>query len=107
MNTTDIDPSAPPTEKKCTTHLFLSSTQLTPLLKATLNPGSQLQNFNTSQHPPAILFDAIYASAVLYHFGTQELKDQITKTWKDMAYTGYVTASTCTSQAKRDDITTI
>jgi hypothetical protein len=90
MSTTDIDPSAPPTEKRCTTHLFLSSTELTPFLKAALNPGSQLQVFNTSQYPPAILFDATYASAILYHFGTQALKDHITKTWKDIAYTGQV-----------------
>jgi len=33
----------------------------------------------------AILFDAVYTSAVLHNFGTQEVKDAVTKAkvWKD------------------------
>jgi hypothetical protein len=44
--------------------------------------------------PPAIPFDAIYAGAVLHHFGTQRLEDEVTGTWKSVFYPdGVVTAA--------------
>ena len=39
---------------------------------------------DTPQWPPAILFDAVYAGALLHHFGTQELKDTLATTWRDV-----------------------
>jgi hypothetical protein len=38
---------------------------------------------HTPDWPPATLFDAVYASAVLHNFGTQKLKDAVSKVWKD------------------------
>ncbi len=43
-----------------------------------------------SKLPPAILFDTVYADAILYHFGTQALKDEVTETWKDTFYSSGV-----------------
>jgi hypothetical protein len=94
MNTTDVDPTAPPAEKRCTTHLFQSPTQhvLTPgiTVLSILKPGFPLQLYNTPEDPPAILFNGIYAGAILHHYGTQALKDALAKTWRDMFYPGGV-----------------
>jgi len=38
---------------------------------------------HTPDCAPAIFFDAVYVSAVLHNFGTQEVKDVVTKVWKD------------------------
>jgi len=43
---------------------------------------------DTRKWPLAIFFNAIYAGAVLYHFGTQRLKNEVAKTWKDTFYPG-------------------
>ena len=37
---------------------------------------------HTPDWPLAILFDAVYATAVLHDFGTQELQDAVTNVWK-------------------------
>jgi len=87
MDTTDIDPIAPPQEERCTAQTF----QLHPdpdALSSTLRSGAPLRMSHTPDWPPAILFDAVYASAVLYNFGTQEVKDALTKVWKDSFYPG-------------------
>lgn len=39
-----------------------------------------------SSWPPTVLFDAVYASAVIHHFG--ELPDDILKTWESIYYPG-------------------
>ncbi len=36
--------------------------------------------------PTAFLFDAVYANAVLHHFGTQQLKDEVQKNWMSTFY---------------------
>ena len=82
MNTTDIDPTAPPAEKRCTSHVFTTK----PPIRALLFPGSTLSLSGTPRDPPAILFDAIYATTILHHFGTQSLRDLITIVWKDATY---------------------
>ncbi|KAF9462692.1 hypothetical protein BDZ94DRAFT_1282844 [Collybia nuda] len=83
MNTADIDLTASPDEKRCTAHLFapnypgaFGGMRVPPF-------GSPLRISDTPDWPPAIVFDAVYASAVLHHFGTQILKDVIVKTWMD------------------------
>jgi hypothetical protein len=90
MNTTDIDPTAPPAEKRCTSHVFTTK----PPSRALLYPGSTLLLSGTFQDPPAILFDAIYATTILHHFGTQSLRDLITVVWKDTTYPDGVSTST-------------
>lgn len=90
MNTTDIDPTAPPGEKRCTSHVFRTDASF----RAFLSAGVSLSLSNTLQDPPAILFDAIYASTVLHHFGTQSLKDLVTTIWKDTFYPGGVMTTT-------------
>ncbi|KDR77242.1 hypothetical protein GALMADRAFT_246534 [Galerina marginata CBS 339.88] len=83
MDTTDVDPSAPPTEERYTTHIFGDLPRLTaPLF-------SSLQLLGTPNDPPPIIFDAVYAGSVLQHFGTSVLKNDLTETWKD-TYPGNV-----------------
>ncbi|KZP11462.1 hypothetical protein FIBSPDRAFT_871378, partial [Athelia psychrophila] len=76
MNTTDIDPTASPTAKRFTSHVFDSN------IPPAFFKGS-FQISDTSESPPAILFDAVYASAVLHHFGAPTLENDISAAWKD------------------------
>ncbi|KAH8995408.1 hypothetical protein EDB92DRAFT_1846773, partial [Lactarius akahatsu] len=70
MSTTDIDPTAPPAQKQCISHIFK------PGPPGMVPSGSTFQISDIHRFPPAIIFDAVYAGAVLHHFGTQTLKDQ-------------------------------
>jgi hypothetical protein len=88
MDTSDINPTAPPEEERYTTHLF-DPAERPSLGKETLPLGSPLRICDDhTQWPPAILFDAVYASAVLHHFMPQTLKDDVTKTWNNIFYRG-------------------
>ncbi|KAJ2918912.1 hypothetical protein MD484_g1500, partial [Candolleomyces efflorescens] len=90
MSTTDIDSTAPPTEKRCTAHVFELGAQ--GLLGLTIPSGSPLRISETEattspecQWPPDVLFDLVYANAVLYHFGTPELTQELnSEGWKDI-----------------------
>ncbi len=86
MNTTDIDPTAQPDHQRYTAHLF-SPDQRPALGDPTLPLGSPLQISDAAEWSPAILFDAVYADAVMHNFGTQTLIDEVAKTWKD-TYSG-------------------
>ncbi|KJA25548.1 hypothetical protein HYPSUDRAFT_406142 [Hypholoma sublateritium FD-334 SS-4] len=93
MNTADIDATAPPTERRCTTHLFqLDEPSL--LGRETFPLGSPLRISDTPEWPPSILFDAAYANAVLHHFGTQTLLDEISATSKDTFDPGGIMTAT-------------
>ena len=83
MDTPDVDLTALPGEKRCTAHLFEPSK---PYRLGTYPSGSPLRISDTPAWPPTILFDAVYASTVLHHFGTQTLKDVVTATWMDTFY---------------------
>ena len=83
MDTTDIDPIAPPQEERCTAHTFQLHPDPYVLGASTLHSGAPLSMSHTPDWPSATLFDAVYASAVLHNFGTQELKDAVSKVWKD------------------------
>ncbi len=74
------------------THLFQPNKR-TALGRETLPLGSPLRISDTPEWPPPILFDAVYASAVLHHFGTQTLKDEVAATWKDTFDPGGVMAA--------------
>ena len=90
MNTSDIDVTAPPAEKRCTAHLFEPDKRYY-LGRETLPPGPPLRiSDNPLSWPPAVLFDAVYAGAVLEHFGTETLKDEVARTWNNIFYPGGV-----------------
>ncbi|KAF8886439.1 hypothetical protein CPB84DRAFT_1837807 [Gymnopilus junonius] len=61
MDTADIDPNAPPLEKRYTAHVFKPD----PALRF---ESASLQIKGTYNDPPDILFDAVYASALLHQF---------------------------------------
>ncbi|PPQ85754.1 hypothetical protein CVT25_003071 [Psilocybe cyanescens] len=103
MVTSDIDPTASALEKRCTAHLF------EPTLPNFLGPnaipsGTALRVSDTPDWPPAILFDAVYASTVLHHFGTQALKRQVTETWNTTFYPDGVTNQAHAKKKARDDL---
>ncbi|KAF8880335.1 hypothetical protein CPB84DRAFT_1687646 [Gymnopilus junonius] len=83
MNTTDVDPSLPPGENRFTAHLF-EPCELSLLVGR--RPGSPIRVSDHKNWPPAILFDAVYATTILYHFGTTRVRVMIDKTWKNIFY---------------------
>jgi len=89
MTTADVDPTAPPTERRCTAHVFDLGNPFV-LGDPRLSSGSPIRISDTPEWPPAILFDAVYAGAVLHHFGTQKLEDAVAATWNDTFYPGGV-----------------
>ena len=89
MNTSDIDPTVQQEDQRCTAHLFSPDERLA-LGNPMLPLGSPLHISDTAEWPPAILFDAVYADAVIRKFGTQTLKDEISETWKNIFYPGGV-----------------
>ncbi|KAH8979308.1 hypothetical protein EDB92DRAFT_2055965 [Lactarius akahatsu] len=96
MSTTDIDPTAPPTQKQCISHIFnLGPPGMVP-------SGSTFQISDIHRFPPAIIFDAVYAGAVLHHFGTQTLKDVVTTNWED-AYSRAMTVAPTDPRAASDE----
>ncbi|KAH9027283.1 hypothetical protein EDB84DRAFT_1608777 [Lactarius hengduanensis] len=84
MDTSDIDHDAPPDQKRCTAHLI----QVNGPYPREFVSGSLVQITASSQFrpPPDILFDAVYATFILHHFGTKRVKDRITKEWNDTLY---------------------
>ncbi|KAF8063516.1 hypothetical protein FPV67DRAFT_1421234 [Lyophyllum atratum] len=90
MDTADVDPTAPAGENRCTAHLFEPGEPAFFGVLSTTPFSSPLRISETPDWPPAILFDAVYASTVLHHFGTQMLKDVLFATWKDTFYPGGV-----------------
>jgi len=88
MDTTDIDPTASPAEERCTAQTFQLPPDRCALGDLELQSGSPVRLSHTHDWPPSILFDGVYACAVLHNFGTQELKDAVTKNWRDTFYPG-------------------
>ncbi|PPQ69501.1 LOW QUALITY PROTEIN: hypothetical protein CVT26_002847 [Gymnopilus dilepis] len=86
MSTADVDPSLPAGEERFTAHLF--KPQIENLVLGTASPpfGISLRVAGRDDWPPAILFDAVYATAVLKHFGTQEFREKVFLTWKSTFY---------------------
>ena len=81
MDTTDIDSNADKAQERFTSHLFDRS-----LERVLPSSGSAVRvPFDMSDWPPAELFDAVYASAVLHHFGFQVT--HISEKW-DVFYPG-------------------
>ncbi|PPQ72951.1 hypothetical protein CVT26_014525, partial [Gymnopilus dilepis] len=65
MDTSDVDPAAPAEERRYTAHLF-EPTRQKYLGANGLASGTPLRMAHTTDWPPAILFDAVYASTVLH-----------------------------------------
>ena len=88
MDTTDIDPTASPVEERCTAQTFWFPPDKCALGDPKVQSGSPLRLSHTPDWPPSVLFDGVYAGAVLHNFGTQELKEAVTKNWRDTFYPG-------------------
>ncbi|KAH9013296.1 hypothetical protein EDB84DRAFT_1405364 [Lactarius hengduanensis] len=87
MNTTDIDPDAPPDQWRCTTHLFR------PFPMDAATSGTILQVLNTNRFPPAVLFDIVYGGVMLHQFGTPNLQGRLANNWEDAFYQGGATTT--------------
>ena len=84
MTTADVNPPGPPEERRCASHALI--TEFSPLLELALKHNSPVRMSNDENWPPAILFDGIYAGAVVHHFGTQALGDKVIEKWKTVYY---------------------
>jgi len=86
MQSDDVDENTEPNKTMYTAHIIKSDETERP--PSDLVPNSQLKIVEpvSPQFPPDILFDAVYASMVLYHFGTQRIKDSISTTWRHIFY---------------------
>ena len=93
MDTTDIDPSASPSEERCTAQTFELPPDEYALGDPRLQSGSPLRLSHTPDWPPAFLFDGVYAGSVFHNFGTQELKDMVNKRWKASYAGGSITTA--------------
>jgi len=91
MKSNDVDPGAPPDEKLCTSHIFKPIHNR--VQRETMNPNSQIQLLDAHKDPPTIIFDAVYAGAVVHHFGTQALNDVVSNGWKPVFYPDGVTSA--------------
>ncbi|KZP16675.1 hypothetical protein FIBSPDRAFT_865634 [Athelia psychrophila] len=101
MDTADVDPTAQPTERRCTAHLFEESYLQDPI--AYHGSSGSFTIPDIPKHPPAILFDAVYAGAVLEYFGTGEFKDHLAATWNNTLCPDGVTSAAQADQQKLDD----
>ncbi len=82
MDTTDVDPNADRAQERFTSHFFFThSVSLARYTDSAVRVPS-----NMSIWPPTALFDAVYASAVLHHFGFTPT--HISEKWGDVFYPG-------------------
>ena len=80
MDTTDVDPNADRAQVRFTSHLFDQS------LESIAGPSGSAARLpsDMSIWPPPALFDAVYASAVVHHFGVA--LTEILEKWGDVFY---------------------
>ncbi|KAH9026840.1 hypothetical protein EDB85DRAFT_1978191 [Lactarius pseudohatsudake] len=83
MDTTDVDHGAPPDQKRYTAHFIQVDEGPHP---GDFVSGIPVRIAASRQSPPDILFDAVYASFILHHFGTKIVKDRIIQEWTDSLY---------------------
>jgi len=97
MDTTDVDSNADRAQERYTSHLFDQS------FKRVAGPsGSAIRiPSDMSSWPPAVLFDGVYASAVLHHFGFAPR--HISEKWENMFYPGVPTKAAHTDDKCRCD----
>ncbi|KAH9003326.1 hypothetical protein EDB86DRAFT_2798832, partial [Lactarius hatsudake] len=92
MGTSDIDHHAPPDLKRCTAHLIEVAANRGPNpLEFVSAPPVRIAA--SHRFPPDILFDAVYASSILRHFGTKIMTDWINRGWSDTFYPDGVTTA--------------
>ncbi|KAI9460008.1 hypothetical protein HD554DRAFT_2176781 [Boletus coccyginus] len=85
MTTADVNPTAPPIEKRCIAHLFAPEKRRA-FGDSAVRSGHLVQMPDTADEwPPNILFDAVYANAVLRHFSLQRMRDTL-KRWRSTFY---------------------
>ncbi|KAI0246989.1 hypothetical protein BJV78DRAFT_1249580 [Lactifluus subvellereus] len=95
MDMTDVDLNADGAEERYTTHVFDRSQW-----PFAIPPGLPIQvPSNMSAWPPATLFDAVYASAVIYHFGVA--MDDVLKMWGNVFQPGGPTTAAHTDDKHR------
>jgi hypothetical protein len=102
MDTSDIDANAGGGEERYTTQLFDPDDSDIPLLnvKIQVPPG-------TSNWPPASLFEAVFANAVVRHFHTKNNNDEfleVLKKWDGMFYpaSGFMTTERASGKRRYD-----
>ena len=96
MDTTDVDSNADRAQERFTSHLFDLAFE-----PGTGPSGSAVRvPSDMSVWPPAALFDAVYASAVVYHFGCT--LTEILEKWGDVFYPDQTDAGHIDDKRRRD-----
>src|SRR6267142_5425279 len=85
MDTTDVDPNADRAQERFTSHVFIQSSEVFPGLSGLSSTAVRVPS-DMSIWPPTALFDAVYAGAVVYHFGIKE--PDFLKNWEGAFYPG-------------------
>ena len=82
MDSNDVVPDASPSEPMYITHLFQ------PLHYPAFDSisGSRLTVSDAAQWPPQVLFDVVYASAVLHEFSAPHVRTRIAEIWDELYY---------------------
>jgi hypothetical protein len=105
MDTTDVDSNAGRTQERLTTHLFTEPEEMLPGLSslAVCIPFSSAVRVpsDTSNWPPTVLFDAVYAGAVVEHFGVKV--PDFLKKWGTVFYPGGPTKAAHADDKHRRD----
>jgi hypothetical protein len=97
MDTTDVDPNADRAQERYTSHAF------DPRIMPFAGPSGSAVRVpsDMSIWPPAVLFDAVYAGAVVRHFGVAVA--DILKKWGDVFYPGGPTKAALAEDQRRRD----
>ncbi|KAF9473591.1 hypothetical protein BDN70DRAFT_885678 [Pholiota conissans] len=87
MKTTDVDPLAGPDEPRWSFHCFREGPQYTTFTFPRQCSKACLSG-SASNTPPDILFEAIYAIAILSYFGVEQTENDISAVWNRDFYSG-------------------
>lgn len=88
MGTDDVVVGVSPNEIRYSAHVFSDQDDGWILGAPEIPYGHPLRISDHSSWPPNILFDTVYASALVNHFGSDELANETHLKWTDVVYPG-------------------
>ena len=86
MQSDDVDETTEPNTRIYTAHIIEPDENQHMLSDHFSSSQLNIPDPVSPQFPPDILFDAVYAGMVLYHFGTKRMRDGIFTKWKHHFY---------------------
>jgi hypothetical protein len=86
LQSDDIDETTEPDTRMYTAHIILHNENEPLPFTIVPNTRFNIPDPVSPQFPPDILFDAVYAGMILFHFGTETMRDSVTAKWKHLFY---------------------